>query len=421
MKVLFFDCSMGVSGDMLLSSLIGLFDDKEEVLKNLNSIGVPDTVYSLSRVKKCGIGGNKVSVRVHGEEEGGHGDGSLSPFGETQKETENRPHVSQNHPHVSHGRSIKKISEIVGDLNLSDAVKEDVLKVYGLIAEAESRVHGEEVSEIHFHELGNLDAVADIAGVSYLLSLLSPERIVSGPLNLGSGTVKCAHGILSVPAPAVSELIQGMETYSDGIQGELTTPTGAALIKYFADSFGSFPLMKVTAKGTGMGTKDFERPNCLTVFFGEVTTSGTGALRDRVVEMTFNVDDMTPEETGFATEVLLSEGALDVYTVPAGMKKNRPGLEITLLCKEEDRARFETLIFKNTSTIGIRESVRERAVLKRDEEEVKTSFGPVRIKRSEGEGIVREKIEYEDASRIAREQGTGLREAKELIRNEITG
>ena len=400
MKILFLDCSMGVSGDMLMSSLIGLFDDKEEVIKDLNMIGVPETAYSLSRVKKYGIEGDKITVTVRGEEE--------------------KDEISHSHSHEdSHGRGIKKIGEIVNGLSLSDAIKENVLKVYGLIAEAESRVHGENVEEIHFHELGNLDAVADIAGVCYLISLISPDRIISSPLNLGSGTVKCAHGILPVPVPAVSELMEGMEVYSDGIKGELTTPTGAALIKHFADSFGSLPRLKVSAKGRGMGTRDFERPNCLMAFLGEGEDPGSGFLRDRIVEMSFNVDDMTPEETGFATEILLSEGALDVFTVPAGMKKNRPGLMITLLCKEEDKSRFEELIFKHTSTIGIRESLRERAILKRREEEIKTSLGRVRIKRSEGQDVVREKPEYEDIARIAREQGISFREAGELIKNEI--
>ena len=283
------------------------------------------------------------------------------------------------------------IVNIISGLTVSDKVKQNALAVYGLIAEAESRAHGKPVSDIHFHEVGTMDAVADIVGVCVLLKQLAPDRIIVSPLATGFGQVKCAHGILPVPAPATASIIEGIPSYSGSVEGELLTPTGAALLKYFADSFGQRPVMAVSGTGYGMGKKDFPKANMLRTFLGD--SEGEG---DKVIELRFNVDDMTGEETGYATGVLMENGALDVFTTPVFMKKNRPGILFTVLVKPEDKERFAKLIFENTTTIGIRYNEMDRFRLDRREEKVMTKYGEISVKVTEGFGVTKAKPEYDD-------------------------
>ena len=298
------------------------------------------------------------------------------------------------------------IEHIVKDhLNVPDKVRDDILAVYRLIAEAESKVHGRTVDEIHFHEVGNMDAVADIAAVSFLLNLLGPDEITASPVHVGSGQVRCAHGVLPVPAPATAHILQGVPSYGGSIRGELCTPTGAALIKHFANGFGSSPLMSTTGIGYGMGKKDFEAANCVRVILGE-----TGGAGDVVYELSCNVDDMTGEEIGFAMERLFEAGAKEVFTVAAGMKKNRPGTVIHVICDESGKSSVVAAIFKYTTTIGIRENRMNRYILERSVETVDTKYGPVRRKISKGYGVERSKYEYDDLARIARERGVSISE-----------
>lgn len=291
------------------------------------------------------------------------------------------------------------IENIIGGLNVSDKVKQDALAVYGLIAEAESKAHGKEISEIHFHEVGTMDAVADIVGVCVLLEQIGADKIVVSPLATGYGQVGCAHGILPVPAPATASIIEGIPTYSGNVEGELLTPTGAALLKHFADSFGQRPVMAIEKTGYGMGKKDFAKANMLRTFIGSSEDEG-----DKVIEFKFNVDDMTGEEIGYATGILMQEGALDVFTTPIGMKKNRPGILFTMLVKPEDKEKFARLVFENTTTIGIRYNEMDRFKLARREEKVLTKYGEVRVKVTEGYGVIKAKPEYDDISAIANQE-----------------
>ena len=238
---------------------------------------------------------------------------------------------------------------------------------------------------------------------------ISPDRVEASPIHVGSGEVKCAHGILPVPAPATAYLLRGLPIYGGSIRGELCTPTGAALLKYFVSRYGEMPVMKVDAIGYGMGKKDFDRANCVRAMLGE-----TADQREEVVELSCNVDDMTAEEIGFAMEQLFEKGAAEVYTLPAGMKKSRPGTLIRVICKEGEKEDMAALLFKHTTTLGIREAVMQRYVLKRDLVTIDTPYGRVRRKDSEGYGVKRSKYEYDDLSRIAREKGVSLREAREL-------
>lgn len=388
MKTLYLDCSMGAAGDMLAAALLELLPDREPFLKRMNTLGIPNVSVSAENSVKCGICGTHFSVK----------------FGEMEEDE----HL---HAHHYHG-SMEEIESIAASLSVPTTVKLDILAVYNLIAEAESQVHGVPVKQIHFHEVGTMDAVADITAVCLLLHELRPDRIVASPVHVGSGTVRCAHGILPVPAPATALLLRNIPTYSAEIQGELCTPTGAALLSYFVDSFEPMPVMKVQSIGYGMGKKDFSRANCVRAMLGE-----TADPTDRVAELRCNIDDMTAEALGYAMEALLDAGALDVWTTAIGMKKSRPGAMLSVLCREGDKEKLMRQVFRHTTTIGIREQLCERYTLSRTEETIETDMGPVRRKHSVGYGVQRSKWEYEDLRRLAKEHGCSLEEIVKKIEN----
>ncbi|MDO4620149.1 MAG: nickel pincer cofactor biosynthesis protein LarC, partial [Lachnospiraceae bacterium] len=328
------------------------------------------------------------------------------------------------HPHVHHG--MREISDIVEHLQIPSSVRERVLQVYRLIADAESRVHGVPVTEIHFHEVGALDAVADIAAVMMLLHRINPDEVIVSPLCVGSGTVRCAHGILPVPAPATALLLEGMPFYSDERRGELLTPTGAAVLKTIATSFGSMPVMTGSSFGYGMGKKDFPWANCVRIVSGErCEAAGTAAAVSaetgkqtapgEVLELSCNLDDVTAEQIGYALGKIFEEGALDAWTVPIGMKKSRPGTMLQVLCREEDREKIMQCLFRETTTLGIREAKYIRRTLERHLEYVDTPDMKVRVKVSEGYGVRREKAEYDDLAELARREDLTFAEAAELI------
>ena len=380
MKTLYLDCGMGAAGDMLTAALLELLPDQDAFVEELNGLGIPGVVFTAEVCEKCGILGTYMKVTIHGEEE------------------------DSDHRHHHHG-GMADIRGIVSGLPIPTMVKLDILSVYEEIAQAESLVHGVPVEQIHFHEVGTMDAIADVTAVCLLLHRLAPDKIVVSPVHVGSGQVRCAHGILPVPAPATAYLLRGIPIYGGEIQGELCTPTGAALVKHFAMEFGDMPVMKVHAIGYGMGRKDFPRANCVRAMLGDTEDAG-----DRIVELRCNVDDMTGEAIGFALEQLMAGGALDAFTVPIGMKKSRPGVLITVLCQEEQKESMVRLLLKHTTTLGIREFPCQRYTLSRSVETVNTPYGPVRKKVSSGYGIRREKYEYEDLAKIAREQDCSIAE-----------
>lgn len=381
MKLLYLDCGMGAAGDMLTAALVELFPDREATIQELNGIGIPGVRYELETTQKCGITGSRIRVLVGHAEEG-------EPLHHQD---------SHDHPHST----LASIDHMISHLNLSQWAAEQARQVYRLIAGAESKVHGVSVEQIHFHEVGSMDALADVAAVCYLMEKLSPDRVEASPVHVGSGRVSCAHGILPVPAPATAELLKGIPIYGGSITGELCTPTGAALLRQFVASFGPMPVMTLDAVGYGMGKKDFATANCLRVLLGH----GAEA-EDAVVELRCNLDDMTGEEIGFATEQLMAEGALDVFTTPIGMKKNRPGVLLTVLCNPKNRETMVRQIFRCTTTLGIREESCRRYTLERRTEATETPYGPLRRKIASGYGVERRKPEYEDLARIARQNHT---------------
>ena len=298
------------------------------------------------------------------------------------------------------------------DLHLPEQVEADVLAVYRSVAQAESAAHGVDVEEIHFHEVGSRDAIADVTAVCLLLDRLAPDEIIASPVHVGSGQVRTAHGILPVPAPATAWLLRGVPVYGGSVDGELCTPTGAALLRHFVSRFGDMPVMNVESIGYGMGKKDFERANCVRALWGE-----TPDRTDQLLQLSCNVDDMSPEEVSFATERLFANGAREVFTIPVGMKKSRTGLLVRVLCTQEDREKMLRVLFQHTTTIGVREEIVRRYTLERKEETLQTPFGEVRRKRSKGYGVSRVKYEYEDLARIARERDISIPDVRALLDN----
>ncbi|MBO4928367.1 MAG: nickel pincer cofactor biosynthesis protein LarC [Clostridiales bacterium] len=423
MKTLYIDCSMGAAGDMLTAALLELLPDREGFLEKLNSRGIPGVKFIAEPSVKCGITGTHMHVTVNGEEEDEH---MHEHHHDHEHEHEHEHHHEHEHEHEHHHSSLHDIEDIVYSLRLPTMVALDVMAVYQEIAEAESHVHGKPVSDIHFHEVGTMDAIADITAVCLLMNTIKPDEVVVSPIHVGSGQVKCAHGILPVPAPATAYILRGIPTYGGSISGELCTPTGAALLKHFATRFGPQPVMRTTAIGYGMGKKDFPQANCVRATLGEAealsdpatlgeaeaTPDSAVSDGEHIIELSCNVDDMTGEEIGFAMEVLFEAGANEVYTVPCGMKKTRPGILLTVLCKEEKREEMIRLLFKHTTTIGIREALLKRYVLDRKTETIETPAGPVRKKISTGYGVTREKYEFEDLAKLAKSQDVTLLEAR---------
>ena len=382
MKTLYLECGMGASGDMLMGALFELLKDREAFTARINALGLPGVCVTAEKAEKCGIVGTHMKVTVDGGEE----------------ESED---VHEHHHH--HHASPADIEALIEGLDVSAKVKADAKAVYALIADAESKVHGRPVSEIHFHEVGTMDAIADVVGVCLLMEMIGPEKIVSSPVHVGSGFVKCMHGILPVPAPATALILKGVPSYGGRIEGELCTPTGAALLKHFVSEFGDRPVMATEAIGYGMGRKNFERANCVRAFLGE----SEGGL-EAITKLECNLDDMTGEEIGFAMDQLFKAGARDVFTQHIGMKKSRPGVLLSVICLREDADRLAAVMMKHTSTLGIRRQDMGRYILERSVETIDTAYGPVRVKVASGLGVRRKKLEYDDLAALAEKNGVSL-------------
>lgn len=400
MKTLYIQCNMGCAGDMLMSALSELLPNKDKFFQKLNKIGLKDVVYESKAVERCGITGTLTDVKINGEIE------------ESTDNDHNHEHSHHHHDHHHHEHSdMKSITEIINGLNIPEKVKNDAIEVYNIIADAESKVHNKPVDLIHFHEVGNKDAIADIVGVSYIVYELDVDNICCSNINVGSGTVKCAHGILPVPAPATALIMKGMPVYSNDVVGELCTPTGAALLKYFVNEYKPMPTIEIEKIGYGMGHKEFETANCVRAILGNTQEEKT----DTITKLECNIDDMTGEEISFAEEMLFSAGARDVFTVPIYMKKNRPAVILTCLCVEKDKNKIIETIFKHTSTIGIRETVMNRYVLNRKIEEKNTKLGTIQVKKSFGYGCEKEKVEYSTLSELALKNDMSISQVKKLI------
>ena len=443
MKTLYLDCSMGAAGDMLTAALLELHEQPEAVLDTLNRAFDGKAVLSVRKDQKCGISGSHVTVTIDGQVEGEESaqahehDSGHCHDGEHHHEHEHhhdhehehvhhrdhehghtpvadaaaeRADEPQQHHHHHHHTSITEVRAFISSLDLPADVIQNALAVYDLIAAAEAHVHSHPMENIHFHEVGSLDAMADVVSVCYLMHELAPEKVFASPVHVGSGTVRCAHGVLPVPAPATQELLKCIPIYTGDILGELCTPTGAALLKHFVTQFGSMPPMRVSRIGYGTGFKDFPRANVIRALLGE-----SEAETEQVLELACNIDDMTAEELAFAQERLFAAGALDVYFTNIGMKKSRPGVMLTCMCRAEQREELLACLFRHTTSLGVREYTCSRYTLSREFETRETPYGSVHVKRSSGYGSTHEKAEYEDLKKIAEEQNLSLREVKKLL------
>ena len=415
MKTLYIECHMGAAGDMLMSALYELLEDKEGFLKTMNGLGLPGVHVEAAPGVSGGIAGTHMKVTVHGQEElehdhdhhghehDHHHDHGHDHHHHDHDHDHSHAHEHEHeHEHHHHHATPGHIAEIIDALALPEEVKANARAVYDAIARAEAKAHGCPVGDVHYHEVGALDAVADVTGVCYAIYLLKPDRVVVSPVHVGSGTVKCAHGIMPVPAPATANLLAGVPVYGGEVMGELCTPTGAALLTHFAQSFGPMPPMSGSAVGCGVGTKVFAgRANCVRAFLGEGAQSANGSI----TELVCNIDDMTPEALAFAAARLLELGALDVYTVPGTMKKGRPGHVLTVLCEEDQEAELARAVLEQTTTIGLRVRRCGKYFLTPGSRTVETPWGPVQVKTAQGFGVSKAAPEYESAAALARANG----------------
>ncbi len=386
MRVLHFDCFSGISGDMTLAALLDAGVDAAAVRQGLDSLGLPIRL-EIEKVRKGGFAATQIRVEVPEE-----------------------------HAH----RHLPDIEEILARGQLTTGQLDLARRIFRRLAESEAAVHGIPVEKVHFHEVGALDSIADIAGVAIGLDLLGAERITSRSVPVGSGMVKCAHGLMPVPAPATAHLLRGVPLGATTIKGELTTPTGAAILATVVQEWSEQPVMTVERIGLGAGTRDLlEQPNVLRLFVGEAETEANPAERDQVWMLETNLDAVPAEVIGYCFEELFAAGALDVFSTPIQMKKNRPGVLLSVLAPEEAIGMLEAILFRETGTLGIRRYAVRRDKMQREQVTVQTPWGPVRGKRGwrDGERSVFSP-EYEDCARVARQHGVALREVyAQLQRN----
>lgn len=422
MKTLYLECNMGAAGDMLMAALYELLDDQPAFLQKMQELGLHGVQVSAEAAKTCGIAGTHMRVTVHGEEE--HEPDGHDHHHEHDHEHDHEHHHDHEHDHEHHHHDHDHehdhdhhhdhgpahhhhhatpghIAEIINGLDLPEAVRQHARVVYDAIAQAEAKAHGCPVGDVHYHEVGALDAVADVTGVCYAMHLLHVDQVIVSPVHVGSGTVRCAHGIMPVPAPATANLLAGVPAYGGAVQGELCTPTGAALLTHFADAFGPMPVMRTQKVGIGIGTKQFEQANCVRAFLGETDAQPNG----EIVELVCNLDDMTPESLALACERLLADGALDVYTTPGTMKKGRAGQVLTVLCAADRVAELAERVLAVTTTNGLRVHRCEKYFLQPASRTVSTAWGQVRVKIAQGYGVTHVKPEFDDVAAIARANG----------------
>jgi uncharacterized protein (TIGR00299 family) protein len=391
MKLAYFDCFSGISGDMTLGALLDAGCDLAQLRAELRGLQVSGWELSAERVWKNGMAATRVHVK-------------------TEDQQRHRP--------------LSAILQILRDSNLASPVRDRASAIFQKLGEAEARVHDLPIEKIHFHEVGAVDAMVDIVGACIGFHALAIEKFACSPLNVGGGTVKMAHGVLPVPAPATANLLQGKPTYSNGVQRELVTPTGAAIVATLCDSFGPQPPMRVSAIGYGAGVAELEgQPNVLRIMIGETAGKVVPGYDQEITVIEANLDDMNPQIYGYFQEKALAAGALDVFTTPVQMKKNRPGTLLTVLSQPADTQALMSLIFAETTTFGVRSYSAQRRVLPRESVKVNTSFGEVRIKLSRVNGrILHASPEYDDCRKLAEEKNVPLqRVINEALRSYESG
>lgn len=391
MKVAYFDCFSGASGDMILGALMDAGLSVEVLRGEIAKLGLTHYDIQVKQVTKRGLRGSQALVIV------------------------DEDHHHHHHRHLHH------IEEIIQGSDLSERVKSLSIKIFKRLAEAEARVHGTTIDNIHFHEVGAMDAIIDVVGAAVGLAAMGIEQVYCSALHVGSGTVECAHGTLPVPAPATAELVKGRPVYSTGVKGELLTPTGAAILTTIAVEFGPMPSIAVEAIGYGAGVSDPAIPNLLRVVVGQCQTEVSGYLLERVAVAETNIDDMNPQIYDYLIGKALEMGALDIFLFPVQMKKNRPGTQIKVICPLEMIGAISDFLIRETTTIGLRWRVENRIKAERSVKEFETRFGPMKFKVAQvGERIMNMAPEYDDCKRVALEKNVPLKQVMEVARAAAT-
>jgi hypothetical protein len=401
-KILYFDCFSGISGDMTLGALLDLGLDAQTVKLEIQKLGVTGYDFFVQKTQKYGISGTDVTVALH--------EGKLHHL--LHKKAEHCEDLCEDFEadHPEEERSLVEITDIINTSGISDRAKALTLSIFEEIARAEATVHGKEINEVHFHEIGAVDSIVDIAGTAICLDLLGVDRIVCSSLHEGRGFVECRHGVLPIPVPAVAQMLQGsgITIVIEDIEAELVTPTGIGIIKTLTNGSEPMPAMTIEKVGYGFGKRDTGKLNALRLFLGTLNEKGDASVKtdkEMVAVLETNIDDMTGEMLGYAMERLFEAGALDVFFTPIQMKKNRPASKLTVLCTLSDKREMAETILRETSTFGLRIHEAERVVMNRRTEILETEFGPIRMKKGSLGPIEKSAPEYEDCARIAREQG----------------
>jgi pyridinium-3,5-bisthiocarboxylic acid mononucleotide nickel chelatase len=434
MRIAYLDCFSGMSGDMFLGALVDAGVPAKVFEETVAALAIGARL-EISRVTRCGISATKVDVYVHEEKEL-----PREVFWEKQREhahshqhspvelkehnfsrtatSASHEHAPQEHAHSragappphkhEHGRGLKEIKAVIAKAKISELAKKTAIAIFQALGEAEAKIHSTDVESVHFHEVGALDAMVDIVCASMGVEALGIDEIVCSPLNVGGGTVKCAHGTLPVPAPATVELLKGVPVYSSGVQVELVTPTGAAIVKILAKRFAAFPEMKIAKVGYGAGSRDLPgQPNVVRLTIGEAQA---GLPAETITVLEANLDDLNPQVFGYVMDRLLAAGALDVFGVPVQMKKSRPGMVLTVLAQPQDAEKVEQIIFSETTTLGVRRRTEHRRALARKWLSVSTQWGEVRMKVASLNGSVTNYApEYEDCRKLAEAGGVPLK------------
>ena len=446
MRIAYLECFSGMSGDMFLGALIDAGISSRLLEETVTALGVGARL-EISRVVRSGISATKVDVWVDGEKDlpreeyWKKQDVARAPT-PAKADNEHDHHHDHEHPHThkhahdnettgaqqehahSHGRGLSEIREIISKAAISDTAKKTAIAIFEALGTAEAKIHATSIEKVHFHEVGAVDAMVDIVCAAVGAEALGVDEVVCSPLNVGGGSVKCAHGTFPVPAPATVELLTNAPVYSSGVQAELVTPTGAAIVKTLVKRFAAFPEMKIEKSGYGAGSREFPgHPNVVRLTIGEVaSTLAAKTASETVTVLEANLDDLNPQVFGYVMDRLLEEGALDVFGMPVQMKKNRPGTLLTVLCRPEDASKLTQLIFTETTTLGVRRRDEVRQTLARRWENVRTQWGEVRIKIASMNGTVTNYApEYEDCRRIATEHHVPLKTVMQEAAREYLG
>ena len=421
MRTLYFECFSGISGDMTIGALLDLGADKHILLKAIDSLGIDGYKLKLSETQKCGITATKFDVILESESHEHNHDHSHDHHEEHSHDHHDHHHHDHDHHHEHHHehhhRGLNEITAIINNADITENAKKIALRTFDVLAEAEAKVHGVEKTQVHFHEVGAIDSIIDIVGIAVCIDNLKIDKFVCSKIYEGQGHVFCQHGRVPVPAPATLELAKkhGLMLKIIDVQGELVTPTGAALLCALKPKFGEFPSGSLLGVGVGAGTKDFEHANILRLYLIDDSNSQEKEYSDEVVLFETNIDDSNGEQLGYAIEKLLEIGTLDVYYTPIFMKKNRPAYTLSVLCDKALEKNIISIIFEHTTAIGLKRQIIERIKMKRKFETVATIYGDVVLKHCSYEDIEKTYLEYESVKNCAEEHDVSLKEVEKAV------